>query len=75
MKMLTFGHIAPSSRVHGDFELYVQCLEQFVVANDLDAIALFEDQSNQTAIDSRDAKCCAILLTNLFIVAQYHVPW
>ena len=58
MRMATFGHIEPFPGVCEDFELYIERLEQNLVTNDLDAIALSEDQSNQT--DSRDAKRCVI---------------
>ena len=59
--MLTFGHIKPFSV--GNFELHIERLEQYLVANDLDAIALSEDQSNQDAVDSKDAIRHAILLS------------
>ena len=55
MRMAFFGHIEPFSGVREDFELYIERLEQYLVANDLDAIELSENQSNQTAIDSRDS--------------------
>ena len=45
--MATFGHIEPFSGVREDFELYIERLEQYLVANDLVAIALSEDESNQ----------------------------
>ena len=52
--MATFGHIEPFSGVREDFELYIERLEQYLVANDLDAIALSEDESNQSDVNSRD---------------------
>ena len=61
--MTTFGHIEPFSGVREDFELYIERLEQYLVANDLDAIALSEDESNQSDVNSRDAKRRAILLS------------
>ena len=61
--MATFGHIEPFSGVREDFELYIERLEQYLVANDLDAIALSEDESNQSDVNSRDAKRRAILLS------------
>ena len=61
--MATFSHIEPFSGVREDFELYIERLEQYLVANDLDAIALSEDESNQSDVNSRDAKRHAILLS------------
>ena len=58
--MATFGHIEPFSGVREHFELYIERLEQYLVANDLDALS--ENQSIHTAVDSRDAKRRAIFL-------------
>ena len=48
-----------------DWEQYTERLEQYLIANDLEEIALAEDQSNEAEVTKRSEKRKAILLSAL----------
>ena len=74
-----FGRMEPFSGRAEDFECYVERLEQFMLANGLDKIALAADGANQDAVNVRDGKRRAVFLsanwwTNLQFASKFVVP-
>jgi transposase InsO family protein len=61
--MATFGKIEEFSGRGEDFELYIERLEQYLLANDLDEIPLATDDANLEEVTARKSKRRAVLLS------------
>ena len=48
-----------------DFELYVERLEQFMIAHDFEKLTLLDDDSNGAEVTSRDTKRRAVFISQL----------
>ena len=63
--MPTFGRIEPFSGKEEEFEIYIERVTIYFDANDLDKITLNADNSNADAVNKRNNKRRAILLSNI----------
>ena len=61
--MASFGKIEPFSGKAEELDCYLERLEQYLLANDLDKIVLLDDNSNQQAATTREAKRRAVFLS------------
>ena len=63
MKMSVLGKIEVFSGKAEDLECYIERLEQFLCANDLEKIVLVDDGNNREAVNTRTEKHRAVFLS------------